>query len=64
MLHTFQMTLVYDEKPFTNLFPWNQWADFNETWYEASGKQVRHSFSNGDPELTLTHFTTISTIVE
>ena len=33
---------MYGKKPFKNIL-WNQWADFNEIFYEASGNQVHHS---------------------
>ena len=35
---------IYGKKPFINLLSRNQWDDFNETLYEASGNQVHHGF--------------------
>ena len=41
----------------------NRRADFHETWYVASGTPAHHSFfSNDDPEVTLTYFTTRSNL--
>ena len=34
---------IYGKKPFKNLLLWNQWTDFHETWYVASGTPAHHS---------------------
>ena len=45
-------------KPFRNLLLRNRQADFQETWYVASGTPaIIVFFSNDDPRLTLTYFT-------
>ena len=44
-------------KHFKNLLSRNQWADFDETWYEASETQPIIFCSNDNPGLTLTYFT-------
>ena len=43
-------------KHFKNLLSRNQWADFDETLYEASGTYALYIVSNYDPGLTLTYF--------
>ena len=33
---------IYGKNPLKNLLSRNQWNDFNETWYVASGTQAHH----------------------
>ena len=34
---------IYGKSTLKNLLPWNQWNDFKETWYVASGTPAHHS---------------------
>ena len=43
-------------KTLKNLLLWNQKANDLETWYATLGARVLPSWSNDDPELTLTYF--------
>ena len=44
-------------KHFKNILFRNQWADFNENWYEASETQANYILFNDNPRLALTYFT-------
>ena len=48
---------IYAKTPSKNLLLRNQWTDFNETWYVASGTPVHYNLFKDDPGLTLTYFT-------
>ena len=48
---------IYGEKHLKNLLLWNQWTDFHETWYVASGTHSILFCSNDYPGFTLTYFT-------
>ena len=54
--------LIYGKKPFKNLLLQNRRADFQETWYVASGTPAHHSYINDDPGVTLTYFTARSNL--
>ena len=41
---------------------WNQWADFDETWYEASETEATIVCSNNNPGLTFSCLTAMSNI--
>ena len=34
---------IYGKNPLRKFLPWNQWSNFNETWYVASGTTAHHS---------------------
>ena len=54
----------YTVKLFKNLFLQNHKSDYLETWHIAKQKYVpKNSYINDDPELTLTYFTTKSTLI-
>ena len=53
----------YMVKTLKNLLLWNQKANDLESLYAASGTQVLPSWSNDDPELTLTYFTARSNLI-
>ena len=55
-------TPIYGKKNFKNLLR-NRRADFQETWYVASGLQPIIVCSNDDPGVTLTYFTARSNLV-
>ena len=48
------------EKHISNLLSRNNWADFDETLYEASETKAHYSLKKYDPGLTLTFFTAMS----
>ena len=55
--HLGHMTKMAATPIYKTLFLQNRRADFNETWYVASGLQPIIVCSNDDPGVTLTYFT-------